>query len=757
MQSVDEILSALNEKSEARFREQRTILSFAEYLELLLAHPYRLTRNVAQYATDMMDFYGSETVDGMGQQIRRFKVFDDEEGGGRYRVVGQERVQNEIYRCLREFIQRRQVDRMLLLHGPNGSSKTTIVQAFTRGLETYSCRDEGMLLRFNWVFSESDDQGERLGFSPVGPDEDLDSFAHLPPDRISAKIPCELNENPIFLIPRAERTRLLAKAIEDAKADGGDHDENEAFVETRFLSEGDLSPKSRRIYESLLSSYHGDWRRVIRHVQVERFYINKRYRSAAVTIEPQGNMDASSRQIGHATVNGLPPVLQNEALFEAVGDLVDANGGIVEYSDFLKRPIEANKYLLTTAENGTMNLPNFSALLNVLLVGTSNESYLSAFRRDPMFSSFKARLELIRVPYLLRFSQEQELYERQLEKLPGHIHVAPHTTEIAALWAVLTRLMEPYANLEDETLRKVVSRLSPLQKAKLYDRGELPRDLNNEERNLLRSHIPTMSAEYDKFEAEFEGTWDAAYEGRRGASAREMSTLLSEVAISPSGDCISALSILKAIPDLMKEAALYEFLRLKPSRNHYHECERFLAEIESHLGGLIRIDVLQAADMVEDREYDRLLSKYLNHLRAHKTSEKVHDASTGRDQDPDLEFMARIEKLMDLTQDIESARTGMMTRVAVYRLEHPEEDIVFGRVFDDLRRKLEENVFLERLQEVQKLVTDVLVLEGARAGSLDDESQAVASKFRDRMCNDLGYIPYSMIEALEFFHSQADR
>ena len=187
------------------------------------------------------------------------------------------------------------------------------------------------------------------------------------------KIPCELRDPPLFLIPRAIRADIIEEALK------GCPDENRPHFPYDYFLEGDLCQKCKRIYEALLLSYHGDWKKVVHHVQVERYFISRRYRNAAASIEPQGNVDATTRFIHHENSWNIPPILRNVSLYEPVGDIIDANRGILEYSDFLKRPPETNKYLLTTCESGTVNLNNCIAYLDVSIVGTSNEKQLKPF------------------------------------------------------------------------------------------------------------------------------------------------------------------------------------------------------------------------------------------------------------------------------------------------------------------------------------------------------------------------------------------
>ena len=105
------------------------------------------------------------------------------------------------------------------------------------------------------------------------------------------------------------------------------------FVISDYLRQGTLSPKNRTIFEALLASYQGDYLKVLRHVQVERYYVSHRYRVGWVSVEPQLSVDATERQItADRTLAALPPSLQSVALFEYGGELVGANRGMIEYS-----------------------------------------------------------------------------------------------------------------------------------------------------------------------------------------------------------------------------------------------------------------------------------------------------------------------------------------------------------------------------------------------------------------------------------------
>src|SRR5262249_37048987 len=122
---------------ESRFKEGRRVLSFQEYLELFATNPGRFARDAARYMRDMFDFYGTTQIERPWGTLTRFKLFDlpwESEGHRRDALVGQEEVQSEIYRVLSNFAQEGRPNKLVLLHGPNGSSKSTVAACMIRAL-----------------------------------------------------------------------------------------------------------------------------------------------------------------------------------------------------------------------------------------------------------------------------------------------------------------------------------------------------------------------------------------------------------------------------------------------------------------------------------------------------------------------------------------------------------------------------------------------------------------------------------------------
>ena len=246
---------------------------------------------------------------------------------------GQEEVQGAIYRLISNFAREGRTNRLTLLHGPNGSAKSTVVGCIARALEHYSHLEEGALYRFNWIFPVQNVSKGGIGFGGgQGGVSDAESYAYLDEDLIEAKISDELRDHPLLLLPRDRRRELVSTHLASEIASG--------FRPARTLVDGDLSHRNRQIFEALLAAYHGDLGRVLRHVQVERFFISRRYRQSLATVEPQMAVDVRTRQLSmDRSLSALPSVLQTLSLFEMQGELVDANPQLLKIGDKLTVPV----------------------------------------------------------------------------------------------------------------------------------------------------------------------------------------------------------------------------------------------------------------------------------------------------------------------------------------------------------------------------------------------------------------------------------
>jgi len=729
-------LNAITDRVKSGFSERQSLLTFAEFLDLFHERPYVFSRCAAQYLVDAIDAGGKRTVQRFGQGLERFELFDRGRPDGSGRVAGHEEAAESIHRLMLNFARQGYADRLVLLYGPNGSAKTSIVDSLFRCLEDYSRTTDGAVYRFEWIFpQEKVYRGGTLGFSGGGAQEDgePDSFARLDEGDIAAVIQCELRDSPLFLLPAAERQALLAERFPDARL-------SERFPLPAFLLNNDLCPKCRQIFDALLTSYRGDLSRVLKHIRVRRYDLSRGYRLGAVSVHPQISVDARLAQVtADAGYAALPPALRSLPFFVPLGELIDANHGMIEYDDLLKRPAEAFKYLLTTAETQTLALENHRLSLDLVMIGTANDRHLEAFKATPQldFASFKGRLELIRVPYLLRPEDERQIYELWVDKASAGKHRSPHAVELASLWAVLTRLRRPDPDRYEGELAAAVRELEPLDKARLYDQSLVPEKLSPEDARALKRAVRNLRAEH-------EGSPD--YEGRFGASPREIKTVLLNASQRREYPCLSPLAVFEELEALCRDESVYEFLQLKP-QGGYHDAAGLVEVCRAVYVDCVDDEFKEAVEFVDEARVDEMFERYVLHVTHTLKGEKLPNPVTGKSDDPDAELMREMEQRLASAGESEDFRNQLVSAIGAHGIDHPDEELSYREVFPDLFEQLEDNLFQELAGSLRKACRAVLALLEKGKG-LDDEERALAERVVSNLTAKFGYCESCAAEAI---------
>jgi predicted Ser/Thr protein kinase len=384
------------------------------------------------------------------------------------------------------------------------------------------------------------------------------------------------------------------------------------------------------------------------------------------------------------------------------------------------------------------------------MFGTTNEQYLAAFKRDPSFASFKGRFELVRVPYLLEYKKEAQIYARHLQHVRGERHVAPHTATAIALWAVLTRLKRPNPGRYPAGIQAAIRRITPLRKARLYDRSELPSDLTEEEQKLLRAEVRNLRSEYDGAEEEVEGALDAAYEGRTGASPREILAMLSDIAVQSSRPCISPVEIFEALPALIADKTVHYFLRI-PKDGAFNDPEAFVDEVRSEYVTRLATEIQHASDVVDEAEYSRLFQEYFRHVKSFDTQQRVQNKETGKLEPPDENLMGEVERHFDLKESPARFRRDLITRIAAFRLDNPVKPLVYEELFEHLFTALRQGVFSEQHQKLVRLAEDALQVEQKAGDHLPGDRRQAAATLLERLVKDFGYCASCRSEMLAYF------
>ncbi len=727
-----DFLESISKEAEIKFKKSHSVLSFNEYLTLLIKNPSLHLRNSAQYFVHMVEYYGAYEKADHITKYERYKLFDAEFNKGCGKIFGQEQVQEAIINNVKNFVSSGKIDKLILLHGPNGSAKTSIIQALVNAMEDYSKSDEGAIYNFSWVFPKKEVVGSQFGFAKTEIQE-LASYAHLPSEALNTKLVCEEKDHPLFLLSLEERDELF-KQIKIIKI-------------PEILKKGQLSYKNKQIFDALLLGYNGDLKQVFKHVRIERFYFSKRYRSGLSIVEPQMSVDASVRQItADQSLLALPSILNNVSLYEAVGPLVDANRGMIEYSDLLKRPIDAWKYLLIACEQAQVSIGWLNLFFDTLLFATSNELHLVSFKEYPDWQSFKGRIELIRVPYLLNACDEAGIYYNHLHNSISK-HIAPHAIELAARWAVLTRLEPPDEQKYPSSLQEIIKTLTPEEKLDLYTYAQTPARITQSQSRELKKAINLVWSEYKNH---------LNYEGRFGASPREILYILYNASQDKRYEHLSVLAVFEQIEILIQQKSSYEFLRREAYRT-YRDASSLLNNVKKYYSLILEDEVRNALGLYSKESYVDLFTRYVLHVSAWVKKERLMDPIVGKPIHADENFMQKIEvNLLAPQESFLDFRNQIITSIAASNWENPEVRLDYNSLFSGHLRKLKEKVYQEQYNVVHKIIHNFLLLLKNDYSSLNEKELNQAKSLQTGLIA-LGYNESSSKEAMVFLAFEADK
>lgn len=705
------------------------IRSFDEYMKIFEKSPARETRNSSLYLKDMFEHFGKSKQGG-------FNLFNREHPDAPP-VHGQIAVQNKIYLALQNFIEEGFNNKFLLLVGPNGSSKSSLIKKIMLATEDYANTDEGALWTFSWIFPIDTFVKGSLGLSSMPTDKNLNSYAYLEDKDISAILNSELKDHPLLLIPQKARQSLISNALKNDKS-------RLEAVQKTYLWNGDLSQRNRMIFDALLKNHKGNYEEVFKYIRVERLFINRRYSSGATTIEPQLHVDAQMQQITmDRRLASLPPSLQSLNLFQMGGEVVHANRGILEFSDLLKRPLDTFKYLLMTMESKTINIGGILTELDIFFIGSSNEIHFSAFKQHPDFNSFKGRFTFVRVPYLMNYRDEEKIYQEQVQNVADKSRFEPHALESLCLWSVMSRMRAPSArNYLDEKLGKIAEELSPIEKCLLYTTAETPEYLDSEMKQILKLHIEDISSEYDN---------DGMYEGKFGISPREVKNIIYDLA--DQNKYVTFVEVLEALKDISEKKQDFDFLNITP-QGDYHHPRKHIELIEDYELDLFDQEVREALGLVDERSYEDYLSKYIVQINAMIKGEKVKNNVTGKFEAPDSFFVKEFEANVGLAETPERFRSNLIARLGAYALDNPGKPITYAVVFEDIVKLLQESFRKEQAKQIARVSKGlVLYLEETRTGkeaSVNPENKKLIANVIEGLCKKAGYSTDGAITLLQY-------
>lgn len=642
------LISMLENEIKEEFEKTYQRISFPDYIEELEEHPYQLTRTAYQYIRDTILHFGKSEVKDCGETLVRYHIFDDPFFDGDKKLVGQERPVSELFRHIEACAQQEEDESIFVLIGPPGTGKSRVFYLIEKGLEEYSRTEEGRIFTYNWLFREKFETEESgsLGFSQTMDQlqEENQSYAHLDESEIHSRISCPLRDNPISLIPRSQREQLITKILKQKKQEIQDTISNkqerekelkklENFVVPRKIREIEPCRNCQNIRERLLKLYDGDWRKMIKHIEVVPFQFSLERGSGIAEVDPGVNVETNLQPIRKGQKKArVSSMLKGVPLFEFYGKPACAARGMINYQDIFNKNHKQLQHLLSTIEEKTVDFGEVTHKVDFAIFGSTNIPESKLLEENVTTEGLRDRIEQIHVPYLLNYSKEREIYIPNVKEIRKKQHISPHTISIGALYTVLSRMepveMEDYIQSRKEELQELKNRNSSRyekQKELLEKQKQAIEHLDLEQKaRIYDNDFSTIPPDYkpaftDDFVRAIREEHNDS-EGREGHSPRWFKRILGELARTDSSRCINPFQLYESIRKHEEDEEVAEE-RLKLVKKNYHE--RIMTEVEEAL-----------FDVSEDEILERI-ETYLEHVKASLKNEKVMDPVKGKKVEPD--------------------------------------------------------------------------------------------------------------------------
>ena len=533
--------------------------------------------------------------------------------------------------------------RILLLYGPTSSGKSQLAILLKRGLEAYSKTPEGS------VYS--------LAESPMF-------------------------EDPLTAIPHELRDQFLS--------------------EYGIKIDGELSPIMSII---LKEKYNGK----VMDLPVTRYLFSEKDRVGIGTFVPSDKKSQDiSELVGSMDLStiGTYGSESDPRAYKFDGELNVANRGIMEFVEMLKVDQKFLYVLLTLAQEKNIKTGRFPLIYaDEFILAHTNQTEFDRFIAKDEMEALHDRMIVVKVPYNLSISNEIKIYEKLIKQssLNG-IHIAPHTLHCAAMFAILSRLIE-----SDN------KGLSLMNKLRLYDDKEVE--------GFTLSEVAKFKEEFDE-------------EGMVGISPRYVINRISSKLAEDGVKTITPIDIIRSLRDGLKSNP-------KIDNKEIERLSEFFVSVIEEYNKLAKNDVQKAFFVNFEQEISNLLKNYLDQVEAYLDGSKLRDA-WGNPVDPDERLMRSIEEKIQIT---ESGKRSFRQEIYRKMLRSSKDNSNGEYNYKDhahLRNALEKQLFDER--------QDVIRLTVSTRNPDEDELRKV-NVVIDTLCEKHGYNADSANQLLRYVSS----
>jgi serine protein kinase len=661
------------------FKELHWEGNFFDYMKIVKEKP-AVARNAFQRVYDMILDWGTSQYVEYKKNIVRYKFFEDPLDNGKEAVFGLDVPLMKLVGFFKSAALGYGTEkRVLLLHGPVGSAKSTIARLLKKGIEQYSRTEKGALYTFRWV-------------------DPNNKSHHILGNQ--SEMPCPMHEEPLKLIPVEFRAQALEEINKGKKSP------------YRVEILGDLCPACRYVQREYLKLYNGDWTKVLDHVKISRLLLSEKDRTGIGTFQPKDEKNQDSTELtGDLNYRKIAEYGSDSdpRAFNFDGEFNIANRGVVEFIEVLKLDVAFLYDLLGASQEHKIKPKKFPQTdIDEVIIGHTNEPEFRKLQSNEFMEALRDRTVKIDIPYITKLKEETKIYEKDFN--PNRIrgkHIAPHTIEVAAMWAILTRLEQPKK-----------ANLSLMQKLKLYDGKSLTGYTEDNVKELRK---------------------EAAREGLEGISPRYVQDKISNALVNDkSGDvgCVNPFLVMNELESGLKHHAL---IANDEKRREYRE---LLALVKQEYEDMVKNEVQRAISADEDA-ISKLCSNYIDNVKAFTQREKVRNKYTGQDEEPDERLMRAIEEKIDISESRkDDFRREIMNYIGALAIE--------GKTFDYKTNERLHKALELKLFEDQK---DTIKLTSLVSNVVDKTTQEKIDVVKTRLIKNYGYCEICSTDVLNFVAS----
>jgi serine protein kinase len=486
---------------------------------------------------------------------------------------------------------------------------------------------------------------------------------------------CPMNEEPLHLVPRhlrKEFSKMLGVEIE-----------------------GDLCPVCRY---RLKEEFKGKWEDV--PVKTQEFSIRAK-RGVGVVPPVDPNNQDTSVLIGGEDISKLDLYSEGDPrVLDLTGALNVGNRGMVEFIEVFKNETEYLHAMITATQEKSIPAPGRHGMIYVdtCIVAHSNEAEWKKFKSDHTNEAILDRIVTVKVAYNLRLSEEVKIYKKIIRQSQFTADIAPHTIEIASMFAILSRL-EP------------TNKCDLMTKLKLYNGEEVV-----EKGKTKRIDVVELREE-------------AKSEGMNGISTRFiMKALDNALSDNVEMNSINPISVREALVQMVKEADFADDVK-----------KRYLEFLQDTLHKeyleVLEKEITKAFVYSYQEQAESLFQNYLDHAESYVTKKKFKDRSTGEVLEPDEGFMKSIEEQIAI---IGTACDGFRQEVIAFLWSAGRRgEKVTYESYEPLKEAIEKKL-MASVRDVSRIIT--------KARTRDDDQHKKYNKMVEQLIRN-GY-PASCVDVI---------